>query len=141
MKSLIIEIAVLLFISVALTELHMIVFFFYPQTATETHSIWIDKNYNENITLLWYIYDLCSILKNIVWSYAFAKLARLVSFRLFKVLVVFFFYFLTQFAFYVWNRNTVFFSNIIVYFYMALAIVFFFIPNKKGGKLINIEDY
>lgn len=131
----------LLLIGIALTDVHMVVLFFYPNTAELTYSLWLDKNYKEQITVLWYIYEVCNILKNIIWCYAFAQVAYLISYRLFKVLLVFFFYYFTQLGFYVWDRNTVFFSNVIVYLYMTLAIIFFFLPQRKGGKLINIEDY
>ena len=141
MKWFIIKITSLLLIGVALTEIHMVVLFLYPQTAELTYSLWLDKNYKQDVTVLWYIYEVCNILKSILWCYAFAKVAYLISYRLFKILIVFFFYYITQLSFYVWDRNTVFFSNIIVYIYMALAIIFLFIPHKKGGKLISIEDY
>jgi hypothetical protein len=141
MKWFVIKITSLLLIGIALTDIHMVVLFLYPNTAELTYSLWLDKNYNEEITVLWYIYEISNILKNIIWCYAFAKVAHLISYKLFKILLIFFFYHITQFAFYVWDRNTVFFSNIIVYIYMTLAILFFFMPHKKGGKLINIEDY
>lgn len=141
MKWFTIKITALLLIGIALTETHMVILFFYPKTAELTYSLWLNKDYKEEITVLWYIYEVCNIIKNIIWCYAFAQVAYLVSYRLFKVLLVFFFYYLTQLAFYIWDRNTVFFSNVIVYIYIVLAIVFFFIPEKKGGKLINIEDY
>jgi hypothetical protein len=141
MKWFVIKITSLLLIGIALTDIHMVVLFFYPDTAELTYSLWLDKNYNEEITVLWYIYELSNVLKNIIWCYAFAKVAQIISYKLFNILLVFFFYYLTQFAFYIWDRNTSFFSNIIVYIYMTVAIFPFFLPTKKGGKLINIEDY
>lgn len=87
------------------------------------------------------MFEMENILVWVIWFFAFAKVARLVSYKLFYILLVYVGYFITQFAFYIWNRNTSLFSNFIVYLYMAVSIIMLFLPTKKGGKIINIEDY
>lgn len=141
MKWFTIKITALFCIGLGFTEIHMVIYYLYPKTAEIEYSLWLDKSFHQPITVLWYIYELTSILKNLIWVYATAKICYLFSYKLFNVMIVFFFYYVTQFAFYVWNRNTVFFSNLIVYIYMALAILLLFLPSKKGGKIVNIEDY
>lgn len=150
MKLFIIRICIALSVSVWLCDLHMIIYYKWPETASLELSLWLDKSYHFNQSVSWYIHDLTLILKDIVWTYCFALIANLVSHRLFKVLVIFTGYFITQFLFYIIRRNTVFLSvqgykilisNFIVYLYTGIALLYFIIPSKKGGKLINLEDY
>lgn len=131
----------LLVIGVILTDIHSLIHHFFPQTAEIEYVLWLDKSYKEKITVLWYFYEITSIINHIIWCYVFARVAGLISHRLFMIAIVFFVYYTTQFAFYIYNRNTVFFSNIIVYIYMSVAILFLLLPSKKGGKLINLEDF
>lgn len=136
----VIKISALLIFSILITELHTLVYYIFPITANVQINLWIDRSYDNPVTVLWYIYELMNILRDAIWCYAFAMVATMVSYRLYKVLIIIFFYHITQLLFYVWNRNTSLFSNIIVYFYMSLAIIYLFIPDKKDGKIVNLED-
>lgn len=124
MNKFVITITLFLLLGLALSEIHMFILKFYPQTAIIERSFWLDKNHNEKISLVWYVYEVSNILNRMIWVFCFASVANLISHRLCNVIIVFFFYYLTQFLFYIWDRNTVLFSNFIVYLYMLIAIVF-----------------
>lgn len=131
----------LLFIGILLCEFHGAIFLFWPETANIKYNLWLDKSYKENITVLWYTYELGNILDRVIWAYVLCKIAEVISYKLFKVCIVFFVYYITQFAFYVWNRGTSYFANYMVYLYMACIIIILLIPDKKTGKFISIDDY
>jgi hypothetical protein len=102
--------------------------------------MWGDRC-SDTVSIYCYMWEIENIVALIIWFFAFARVANLVSHKLFRIILVFCAYFATQLFFYVWDRNTVFFSNIIVYIYMTIAIIISFFPTKQGGKLINLEDY
>ncbi len=134
-----VQVVALLLTGLFICEIHTIVYKFFPETANVEYNLWFDRSYLIKINPLWYIYEIMGVLKNVIWCYALSKIAILVSARIHKVLLVFCIYYLTQFAFYLWNRNTAFFSNIIVYFYMVIALAFLFIPEKKA-KIIHLNN-
>lgn len=141
MGRLVIQISALLIMAIAISEIHIVVLKLFPQTGMIEKAFWLDKNHKEKISVIWYIYELSNIVNKMIWMYCFMKVSKLVSHKLANVIIVFFGYYITQLAFYVWDRNTVLFSNFIVYIYVGIAILILFIPSRKGGKLINIEDY
>lgn len=141
MRRFAIKISSALMLSTLLCDLHMIVYYKWNETAQIKTDLFISPSFHYKQTVAWYLYDMTRFIRDAVWVFCFAQVANLVSHRLGKILTVFFFYHLTQFAFYLWDRNSSFFSNIIVYIYMCVAIVYMFIPSKKGGKLFNLEDY
>lgn len=147
MKNLLRNITVLLLSGAALCDVHSIFVVLYPEWMLTERSMWGDRNIDveghpEKITVAYYMLELENIIALIIWSFAFAIVANLVSNKLCKIVLIFSAYFATQAFFYIWDRNTVFFSNIIVYLYVLGAILYYrFSPTKEGGKLINIEDY
>ena len=140
MKRFVGSVILLLASGVLLCDLHSVVGVFYYDFMIKERAMWGDR-YNGVITPYYYMWEIENIIALILWFFAFAKVAYLVSYKLFKVLLVFCAYFATQLFFYVWDRNTIFFSNVIVYIYMAIAIGLALFPTKKGGRLINLEDY
>ncbi len=134
------NIVLLLSFGVLICDFHSVTGFFYPEFMLKKRWMWGDR-FNEMTTLYYYIYEIENIVALIIWFFAFARVANLVSHKLFRILLVFCAYFATQLFFYVWDRNTIFLSNFIVYIYMAIAIGISLFPTKQGGKLINLEDY
>lgn len=128
--------ASLLFLGMLLGELHQVVYFYYPETAVIEYALWLDKSYVEKITVLWYLFELSNIIDKVIWAFVLAKISMMVSRRLFKVCVVFIFYYLTQFGFYIWNRNTSAWANNIIYLYMVCIVIYIFIPDRKA-KLVE----
>ncbi len=145
MKRFVSNTVLLLSLGVSICDFHSIVGFFYNDFMIEKRLMWGDRidlqKYDGVSTIYNYMWEIENIVALIVWFFAFARVANLVSHKLFRVILVFCAYFATQLFFYVWDRNTVFFSNIIVYIYMTIAIGISLFPTKKGGKLINLEDY
>lgn len=138
MKSFTARVTVALLFGLLLCETQSIVRILYPETEVQEYSLWLSNNYKEKITLLWYMYEMAGILNRAIWIFCFAMTAKMVSYRLFKILFLFFCYEMTQFLFYIYNRNSSFFSNIILYIYMGLAIIFLLTPDKKQGKIIEL---
>ena len=128
--------ALLLVLGVAICEIHTVLAYFYPQIITSTYSLWLSKDYHAQLAVVYYLYELENILALAVWFFAFWLSVRHWSKRVANVVFIFLLYFLTQLWFYIWNRNTVVFSNIIVYIYILVAILYIFIPSKKG-KVVN----
>lgn len=136
-----IKIVIFFALSIIMCECHILIFYGYPETSQVQLDIWLNKNYHYKLSVSWYIYELTNRLAPIIWFYLFSKICELVSYRLQRSVIVFTLYFITQLFFWVWSRNVYPFPNFIVYLYMAAAIISFYLTKKKGGKLINIEDY
>ncbi len=145
MKRFVTNIVLLLALGVLICDLHSVVGYFYYDFMIKERLMWGDRidpqKYNGVSTIYNYMWEIENIVALMIWFFAFARVANLVSHKLFRVLLVFCAYFATQLFFYIWDRNTIFFSNIILYIYMAIAICLSMFPTKRGGKLINLEDY
>lgn len=139
MNSLIIQVVILLFIGLGLPEISTIVYWFNPHTTNIEFDLFLDRSYRQKLNVLWYIYELSTTLKWIIFSYVFCRVSQLVSHKLFVVAMIFFWYHVTQFLFYVWNRNTSFMANYVLYISMALIIVELLLPNKKISKYKSFE--
>lgn len=139
MNSLIIQVVILLFLGLGLSEISSLIYWLYPQTAIIQYDLFLDRGYKQKLTVLWYIYELTNILDRILWAYCFCRISELASRKLFFVCMIFFWYRISQFLFYVWNRNTSFMANYVLYTSMALIIVELLWTNKKTGKIKSIE--
>lgn len=128
----------LLFLGLALSEVHGLVFYFFPQTETKQYKAFLDPEYKEQITLLWYIYEMAQIANRLIWALALTQIVSLISHRLFRVGVVFMIYYSAQLLFYVYNRNTSFLSNYILYACMIMILINVFISEKSPGKYRSI---
>lgn len=128
-------IIILLLIGKLIPELHGLIYYLYPETSTIEYDLFWSKNYHEKISVLWYIFELTHIMKDIIWDFAFFKIAQLISTRLSKGLIVFFFADVIQAFLYAWDRNTTYFNNYILYIYVICILIIIFLPNKKNGKV------
>lgn len=139
MNKLIYILVPLFFIGLLLSELPVIIYKMYPQTSQIEYNLFLSNEYEEKITVLWYIYELAAILNRFIWVYAFCKVSILVSDKLFKIGVVFLCYHVSQFILYLWDRNSTAISNYII-FVCAGAIVWFLIrPTKNKSRYKSIE--
>lgn len=129
---------ILLLVGLALTEVHGLIYFFWPQTSQIEYDLFLDKSYHNKITVLWYVYEMANILNRIIWALVLAKISTHVSFKMFKVGVVFVGYYICQFIFYVVNRNTSYLANYCLYFCMACIIGIILWPMKDEFKLRKI---
>lgn len=127
----IIRITVLLFLGILAWDFHLVVYFIWPETAVITCDIWLDKSYHQEMTVQWYLYGMGRYLAELIWAVATSMLAGIVSYKLFKITVVFVLFFVTQFWFYCWDRNVSIWANFWVYLFMALMVFYLFIPDKK----------
>lgn len=133
------RICILLLLSLALTEVYRIVYFFDNSTAITEYNLFLSASYHKSITVLWYIYELCSILSNAIWAFVVFKIASKISSKLANVSLVFMWYYVSQSFFYAWNRNTSFFNNFCIYVCMGTVIFFILKPEKHQGKYRNME--
>lgn len=126
---------VLLLTGKLICELHGLIYWLWPQTATLEFDLFLSPNYHQKISILWYIFELTNILKDVICDFAFYKAATLLSNKLSKSLIVFFFADVLQAIFYAWNRNTSFFNNYILYIYVIGILLLILIPDKTNGKV------
>lgn len=111
-----------------------------PSISKATYNLWWDKDYNEPLNALWYIAGIGAYLSKIMFVLGTSKLASLYSFKLYKVSLVFVAYYITQFAFWLWNKNTSIWANFLVYLCVIIAFIYLLIPEKKEGKYRRIDS-
>ncbi len=123
-------------------EFHLIVYLIWPQTATITCDIWLDKTYHQVMTVQWYLYSMCEYIENLIWAVSASMMATIISYQLYKITLVFVVFYVTQFCFYCWDRNTSLWDNFWVYLFMGIAIIYAIIPDKKKheGKYRRIDS-
>jgi len=133
------RIAILLIVGIAICDLHSIIWKLWPQTEFIEYDLFLSKKFHLKMNVLWYMYEISNMLNKIIWCYVLTVVGAKVSSKLFFIGLTFLLYQVTQFFFYLWDRNTSFWSNIIVYCFIGIAIVEIFIPDKKMAKVIRIE--
>ena len=69
MKWFVIKIVFILLVGLALTEIHLIIYKLYPETINLKYRFWLDKNYKDQVTLVWFIYEVMNTIKNILFTY------------------------------------------------------------------------
>lgn len=140
MKWFIIKIGLSLMIALAICELHTIIYKIKPSTKEVIlNNVYLEKSYNQPIKLLYFLYELTPYFKDLIWAIVAYFLAKRISFRLSQIMVIFVFYYIFQVLFYVWDRNTSFLRNYVVYTTMALIMLQIALPEKKKGIIISIE--
>ena len=88
----------------------------------------------QKINAQWYIYEMSMILCKMIWTFIIARLAAMMGERAFKVAACFSFYYLIQFVFYIYNRNTSFTNNLLVYLALLISII---IITRHHSKIIK----
>lgn len=131
-------ISLLLVTGVLVCTIHTVVFHFNPEIRDIYMNLWLSDNYREVLSVEYYLYEIEQLVCISIWFFAFGWAIRSVSKEIANVCFLFLLYFLTQIGFYVWNRNTSEISNYIVYIYLALAIIYIFIPKKQNAKIIQL---
>lgn len=133
------KVATLLVIGFILCDIHSVILSTYPQTEFIKHDLFLSKSFHLKLPVIWYIYELTNMLNKIIWCYVIAEVGLKISRRLFWIGITFLLYQISQFFFYLWDRNTSFFSNIIVYCCTAILIVEILMPGKKTGIIKSME--
>lgn len=140
MKWFIIKIGLSLMIALAICELHTIIYKIKPSTKEVIlNNVYLEKSYNQPIKLLYFLYELTPYFKDLIWAIVAYFMAKRISFRLSQIMVIFVFYYIFQVLFYVWDRNTSFLRNYVVYTTMALIMLQIALPENKKGIIISIE--
>ncbi len=134
-----VRIGVLLIIGLAICDLHSIIWKLWPQTEFIEYDIFWSKNFHLKMNVLWYLYEFSNMINKMIWCYVLAIIGLRISAKIFWIGVTFLGYQITQFFFYLWDRNTSFGSNVVVYCFIGIAIVQIFIPEKHLGKIISID--
>lgn len=137
----IIRLILLLFFGKLVCQLHLLVYMFWPETASIKYNLYLSKESTQNITVLYYLYELTGILKDVILNYVLYQAASYFSWKLSKAMVVFFACEVVQFLFYIWNRNTSFWSDNIVYIFMAFILIIIFLPDKPTAKYIQMQSH
>lgn len=126
-------------ISLALCDIHSVIKLFYPKTATITYDLFISGSYHHPQTVLWYMFELANLLNKIIWCYILAAFGKKIHPKLFWMGIILLCYEITQFFFYIWNRNSSFMSNAMVYCAVGVAIIEIFWPTKRTGIVKSME--
>lgn len=129
----------LLFAGILICEIPGFIYFFWPETATIKYNLYLNKKYQDEVSVLWYTYDLSNITDRFIWAYCFCKIATERSRLLFKAMLVFMAYRVTEFGFYMWNRNSSYFNSVITYLYMLCLLILIF-NDKKEAKIIKLKN-
>lgn len=133
------RIAIALFVGRLLCSLSTFVRLRWPWTENTTMVLWFDKDYTEAITIPWYIYELTNIFNKGVWIFCFAMAARLINEKLYMVLIIYFFAHCLTFIGYIYNRNSSYFSEIIMYIAIIFPMFGLFFPSKRKAKIISYD--
>jgi hypothetical protein len=138
--------SILLVTGICICDVHSVIKFFWPQTQDINYNLFLSPKYHDSQNVLWYMFELGNILNKIIWCYILASCGLLIaSFgfpvarKLFWIGLIFFGYQITQFCFYIWNRNTSFHSNIMVYCAILAGVVEIVWPDKKNGIIKRME--
>lgn len=134
-----VRIAILLIVGLFICDLHSLIWKLWPQTEFIQYDLFLSPKFHLKMNVLWYIYELANMLNKIIWCYVLASIGGKISIKLFWVGVTFLLYQITQFFFYLWDRNTSFASNVVVYCFIGIAFLEIFIPEKRLGKIVNME--
>lgn len=125
------KIALILITGICVCYIHTIIAFFWPEIKKIEYNLWISKDYNERITVAFYMYEIENILCWSIWFYGFSLCAKMHSKRLHKAIFLFCVYFLIQMSFYILDRNTTVHRNLIADFILILSIFIIF-TRRKG---------
>ena len=139
MERFIIKIGILLVAGLFICDLHSIILRAFPETANIQYDLFLSKSFHLKLPVIWYIYELTNLLNKIIWCYVITEIGLRVSKKLFWIGITFLLYQITQFFFYIWDRNTSFFSNIIVYCCIGILIVEILMPSKPTGIIKSME--
>lgn len=139
MERFVIKIAFLLVTGLCICDIHSIILRAFPITANIQYDLFLSKSFHLKLPVIWYIYELANMLNKIIWCYVIAEIGLKISRKLFWIGVTFLLYQITQFFFYVWDRNTSFFSNIIVYCCVIVLVIEILMPNKKTAIIKSME--
>lgn len=122
---------ILFFLGLILTDIWVPISMIWPSTKIGGHDLWLSAWYHEKVTIAWYIYELAYHFNWLIWTFVFAIFMNDYNERLFQIATVFFGYRYIEFMFYIWNRNSNFFSNCIVYAAMILIVMICVKPFKS----------
>ena len=131
----VVQIGIIWITSALIVDLWVIFQKFSPGIEKEVYNLWWDKDYNEPLNALWYISGIGAYLSKVLFVYGASKLAGLYNIKLHKISIVFVFYYITQFGFWLWSKNTSVWANFWVYLCMAIATVYLIIPSSKYRRI------
>lgn len=138
MNRLIYFIIFLLLFGYILTELHMFLYWKWPFLEGQEYYPFLDPDYKEPITALFYTYEVMAIVNEAITHFTFGLVAKLNSIRLYTVLMIFCFFDFVKLLFYMWNRNTSWLHNYITYSMVICCIIGVLRKDKKKGKYKSI---
>ena len=129
---------ILAIIALLITDAWVLVKSFWPKTEDILCNLWLDKEYNVPLNVLWYIHGIGLYIAKIIWSIILLMLASKINLRLKRVFGAVTLYYCLQFYFWLYNKNTSVFANFIVYIYIIPIILFLIIPERKA-KIIHLK--
>jgi hypothetical protein len=127
----------ILIIGLALTEVDYLLVWIAPSTdLIPVDGMYV--SYHKPVTPRYYVYEFTDFVYKMARSFVLCIVARNWSYRFYLVCCIFLFFDMTQVLFYLINRNTDYFNNVIVYTIMAVMIFIWAKPFKKLAKIIKM---
>lgn len=133
-----IRIGVLIVVAMLLPDVWVIAQWGWPSLQDTSLSMWLDPTYKVHVNALWYIWGAGTGISRILVSYVLVIFGRQISPKALSITRVLFWFYVTQYAFWLWNKNTSILANFVVYIYLVPAVIYIVIPDKKT-KIININ--
>lgn len=134
-----IRIGIVLMVAILIPDFWVLVDFVYPETASMEYDLWLSNTYHEKLNALWYFYGVGSYLSRLLFALIVSKIASLVSFKLYKVSITVVIFYIIQFAFWLYNKNTSVWANYLVYLAIICVIIHLIIPDKHQAKYRIME--
>lgn len=136
-----VRVGIVLIVAILIPDFWVLIDFFWPETANTEYDLWLSSTYHEKLNALWYFYGVGSYISRLLFALVVSKVASLVSFKLYKVSLTIVVFYIIQFAFWLWNKNTSVWANYIVYLVIICCIVHLLIPDKQQAKYRIMQDY
>ncbi len=135
MKGLAIILSVLLILSHALTEVHSLILFLWPETEHISIDWFWSPTYHMDLNILWYIK---MSMDDICWCTTFfvmAKIAYRYSFKLFLIACIFFGYHVIDTVLFWYNYKSSYFVYYFLLGMVIISVLILILPmRKKTGK-------
>jgi hypothetical protein len=103
MKQLVIILGIILIVGHLLTEVHGIIYDIYPKINTINLDLFWKKNFHFDLSLHWWIKDLCDSMLLIIVFFVMAKIAYQYSYTLFLISVIYMIYHVIDLCLFMYN--------------------------------------
>jgi hypothetical protein len=140
-KWFIIKLILISFFGLALEEVSVLIYSFHPSTeAIYPKHMYLSKSYEQpKVTVLYFFYELSIFLNKFIQSIVVFKLASVIDNKLRQVFFWIMLMYAVKIYYYLYDRDTVFKANIILYGIILLICSVIVWPDKEFTKLKAVK--